>query len=135
MAVPSADEIRGFYKRYFSTWNEHDREGFLRNWQSFATSVTAEDPVGTPLKSGWDAVAMDAWDLMNDSITMNLEQLIVCGSEAAFVVRNEGVLGGEPFNGVSIETMRIEEDGSVLLRTWWEAEGAMLEGWAAGTDS
>ena len=34
----------------------------------------------------------------------------------------------------SIETMRIEEDGSVLLRTWWEPQGEMLEGYAAGQE-
>jgi hypothetical protein len=134
MAVPSEVEIREFYERYFRTWNEHDKEGFIDNWKSFATNLAMEDPVGAPVRSGWDGV-VDAWDLMNDTITMTLEHLIVCGREAAFVVRNDGIIDGEAFSGISIETMRIEDDGSVLLRNWWEPQGEMLEGWAAGSDS
>lgn len=135
MAVPSADQIREFYDRYFRTWNEHDREGFIENWKSFVTDVAAEDPVGTPLKRGFDEIVIGPWDLMNATISMHLEELIVCGNEAAMVVRNEITLGDERVTGRSIETMRYADDGSVLLRNWWEAQGEMLEAYAEGTGS
>ena len=135
MAVPSADQIREFYDRYFRTWNEHDREGFIENWKGFVTDVTAEDPVGMPPKRGFDEVVIGPWDLMNATISMHLEELIVCGNEAAMVVRNEITLGDDRITGRSIETMRYADDGSVLLRNWWEAQGEMLEGYAAGTGS
>ena len=106
MAVPSPDQIREFYDRYFRTWNEHDREGFIENWKSFVTDVTAEDPIGTPLKRGFDEIVIGAWDLMNSSVSMYLEELIVCGNEAAMVVRNEFTLGDEHVTGRGIETMR-----------------------------
>ena len=135
MPVQNPDEIRAFYDRYFRTWNEHDREGFIQNWKNFATDVSAEDPIGAPIRRGWDEVVVGPWDLMNATVTMNLEQLIVCGREAAFVVRNDVVIDGETVTAVSIETMRIEDDGSVMLRNWWEPQGEMLESYAAGPGS
>jgi hypothetical protein len=135
MTIPSADDIRKFYDTYFRTWNDHDRDGFIENWKNFVTDVTAEDPVGLPLKRGFDEIVVGAWDLMNTSVSMHLEELIVCGSEAAMVVRNEVTIGGELVTARSIETMRYAEDGSVHLRNWWEAQGEMLEGYAAGTGS
>jgi SnoaL-like domain len=135
MTVPNAEEIRAFYDRYFRTWNEHDRDGFIENWKSFVTDVTAEDPVGTPLKRGFDEIVIGAWDLMNTSVSMHLEELIVCGSEAAMVVRNEVTIGDEHVSARAIEIHRFADDGSVHLRNWWEAQGEMLEGYAAGTES
>jgi hypothetical protein len=93
-----------------------------------------EDPIGAPIRSGWDEM-VGAWDLMNDTVTMTLEHLIVCGREVAFVVRNDVMIDGQAVTGFSIETMRIEDDGSVLLRNWWEPQGEMMENWAAGSDS
>jgi hypothetical protein len=132
MTIPSADEIRHPYDTYFHTWNEHDREGFIENWKGFVTDVTAEDPVGTPLKHGFGEIVIGAWDLMNASVSMYLEELIIGGSKAAMVVRNEVTIGDEHTTGRSIETMRDADDGSVLLRNWWEAQGEMLESCAAG---
>ena len=69
---------------------------------------------------------------MNDTVSMHLEELIVCGNEAAMVVRNDVVLGDASVIARSIETMRYAEDGSVLLRNWWEPQGDMLESYAKG---
>ena len=64
---------------------------------------------------------------MNDTITMTLKELAICGSEVAFVIEN----AGDSFSVVSIETMRFEDDGSVSIRTYWEPQGEMLEDYAA----
>jgi hypothetical protein len=71
---------------------------------------------------------------MNESVSMHLEELIVCGNEAAMVVRNEVTIGGEAVTGRSIETMRYADDGTVMLRNWWEADGYgdMIESYAKG---
>jgi hypothetical protein len=133
MTVPSPDEIRRFIERYFRCWNEHDKDGFMATWKSFATDICMEDPIGAPTRRGWDVLSA-AWDLMNATLTMNVERLILCAREAAFVVRGEFLIDGSPTTIYSIETMRMEEDGSVLLRTWWEPQGEMLEGYAAGRE-
>jgi len=124
MAIPSAQEIRDFYSRYFETWNNHNREGFIQNWRNLVNDVSAEDPVGTPLRKGFDQIVIGPWDLMNPTI--------ICGSEAAMVVRNEITADDQVVVLRSIETMRYFEDGSVLLRNWWEPQGEMLESFASG---
>jgi hypothetical protein len=89
--------------------------------------VSAEDPVGSPIRGGWDEVALGPWDLMNDSIAMTLKELVICGREVAFVIENKG----DSFSVVSIETIRFDEDGSVSIRTYWEPQGEVLESYVA----
>ena len=132
LAAPSPEEIRRFYDRYFQTWNDHDREGFIQLWKDFVTDVSAEDPVGAPPRRGFEEVVVGPWDLMNSTVSMHLEELIVCGNEAAMVVRNEVAIGADTVTGHSIETMRYADDGSVLLRNWWEPQGDMLDSYAKG---
>jgi hypothetical protein len=80
-----------------------------------------EDPVGTPVRRGWEAVA-EAWDARPPSewrITM--EKLFVCANEAAAVMRNEGVVNGAPVAVESIEVYAFADDGSLSSRTYWPA--------------
>jgi hypothetical protein len=127
MAAPRRGAIQRYFDRYVEAWNAHDRDALLANWKSIATDVTMEDPVGSPIRRGWDDVVLGPWDLMNDTITVSLKELVICGSEVAFVFENVT----DSFTVVSIETMRFEDDGAVSVRTYWEPQGEVLEGYAA----
>jgi hypothetical protein len=100
--------------------------------EGFVADVSAEDPIGAPLRRGFQEVVIGPWDLMNDTVSMHLEDLIVCGNEAAMVVRSDVAMGDASVTARSIETMRYADDGSVLLRNWWEPHREMLESYANG---
>lgn len=112
--------VREFFARYETTWNASDREGFLDNWKSIATDMALEDPVGSPIRRGWDAAALGPWDLFNAAVTMSLQHLVVCGDEVAFVAKWDARSGSEVSTGVSIETLKFETDGAVLVRVFAE---------------
>jgi hypothetical protein len=62
-----------------------------------------EDPVGTPIKRGWDVMS-EAWDTSpNADWKLGIGLLNVCGSAAAAVIRNSGTVNGEPTLIESIE--------------------------------
>jgi SnoaL-like protein len=132
VAVPSGDEIRRFFDRYFAAWNDHDKEGFLDAWHSVANDVSAEDPVGTPSRRGWEECVTGPWDLMNAVVTMTPEHLLVCANEAAAVIRIDALVDGQTVTSRSIEVFRFGDDGSVLMRTWWEPQGEMFAEYAQG---
>ncbi len=120
MAVPTEAEIRRMMERHVELWNANDKARWLEEWQAIAPGEpTMEDPVGTPARRGWEAVA-EAWDATPPSewrITM--EKLIVCANEAAAVMRNEGVVNGAPVAVESIEVYAFADDGSLSSRTYW----------------
>jgi hypothetical protein len=119
MPTPSADEIRRFYDHYFEAWNAHDRDGFLRNWTEFVTDISAEEPVGSPIRRGFEEVVGDSWDASNSMVTMKLHDLIICGSEAAMVMSNEVTVGEEQLTVRLVQTIHYNDDGSVHLRNWF----------------
>jgi len=120
VALRDPARVREFLARYETTWNASDREGFLHNWKSIATDMALEDPVGSPIRRGWDAAALGPWDLFNAAVSMSLQQLVVCGDEVAFVAKWDARSGSEVSSGVSIETLKFETDGAVLVRVFAE---------------
>ena len=119
MPIPTPDEIRQFYGRYYELWNSHDREGFINNWTEFVTDISTEEPIGAPVKTGFQDAVIDAWDSANGIATMTLDDLIICGNEAAMVMTNHVTVGDAVVNVRLVQTIRYEQDGSVHLRNWF----------------
>jgi hypothetical protein len=94
-----------------------------------------EDPVGTPVKRGWEILG-EAWDASpNQDWKLSIDRLIVCGNEGAAVIRNEGSVQGTALTVVSIEVYQFGDDGSVHTKTYWEAPegGSGYADWTAST--
>jgi len=119
MPAANADEIRRFFERYFESWNAHDKDGFLDAWHAVATDVYAEDPEGRLLRSGWDECVIRPWDLMNASVKMSPEEVVVRATEAALVLRVEATIDEQVVISRSTETFHFQEDGRVVIRTSW----------------
>jgi hypothetical protein len=96
--------------------------------------VTMEDPVGTPVKRGWDVMA-EVWDASpNADWQLGIGMLYVCGSTGAAVIRNSGSVNGQPTLIESIEVYRFGDDGSLHTQTFWElAAGNEYAQWTAET--
>jgi hypothetical protein len=120
MTVPTPDTIRHTIERTVQLWNEHtDKQAWLDAYESLAPGgLTFEDPVGTPVKRGREALA-PLWDA-SPGVTITIERLIVCGNEAAAVVRNEGTANGHDFSVPTIETSTYGENGSLHVRVYLE---------------
>lgn len=80
------------------------------------------DPVGTPEKVGFQHCCVDSWDLFQGRVKFEHHNGIVMvnGNEVAWVLENHITTDGRTRAAISIETFRFEEDGSVVIRTWYE---------------
>ncbi|MBV8346123.1 MAG: hypothetical protein JOZ49_00885 [Mycolicibacterium sp.] len=121
MSTPTAEEIRAAVERHVELWNAGDKEAWLAHWKRVVPGeVTMEDPVGTPIKRGWD-VQGEVWDTApNADWKLGIGLLYVCGSTAAAVIRNSGTVNGEPTLVESIEIYKFGDDGSLHASTFWD---------------
>jgi hypothetical protein len=122
MSIPTAAQLKQFAKDYVTLWNAGDREAWIRNWRSVGPGdFTMFDPVGTPPKHGFEACAEAPWELFNDRVRFKHHDDIVFvnGNELAWVLENHITTDGKTVVGFSVETFRFEEDGSVVIRTWY----------------
>jgi hypothetical protein len=120
--VPDKKTLLAWAENYVRYWNEGDLDAWLANWQAVAPGDHRMlDPVGTPEKVGFQACCLDAWDLFQGRVTFRIApgQLFVCGNEVAWLLENhfEGPDGAQV--QYSIETYRFDEDGSVVVRTYY----------------
>jgi hypothetical protein len=121
MPIPSKQELLQWAENYVKYWNEGDKEAWVANWRSVAPGeFRMLDPVGTPEKIGFQEI-LDSWDLFQaiDKFRFADNSLFVCGNEVAWLLENHITSNGETFIGYSIETYRFEEDGSVIIKTYY----------------
>lgn len=52
--TPRGEDLERFIRRWYELWNQQDKDGWLRHWRDTAGEPTLEDPVGTPIKRGWE---------------------------------------------------------------------------------
>ena len=70
------------------------------------------------------------WDRTGpDHPVVHIEQLILGGSEAVVVARNEGAYRGEPLVIPSVDVWRLNDDGSSAVRSFWVIPEHIPYGW------
>ena len=124
--VRSADEMRAFFLHAHELWNAHDRDAWIAHWRTVVPGddYTMEDPVGSPMKRGFDACRVGAWEFWNSAVQLSARNIIVCGNDVAMVVDNTVATDGAASTTTSIETYAFGAPGSMLERNYWEvAEG------------
>ena len=122
MPYPSKQELLQWAENYVKYWNAGDKEAWINNWRSVAPGeFRMLDQVGTPEKLGFDEI-VGSWDIFQaiDKFKIVENSLFVCGNEVAWFLENHITNNGETFVGYSIETYRFEEDGSVVIRTYYK---------------
>lgn len=135
MSAPTAEAIRAALERHVQLWNAGDKEAWLAHWKGVVPGeVTMEDPVGTPVKRGWDVMA-EVWDASpNADWKLGIDLLHVCGATGAAVIRNSGTVNGEAAVIQSIEIYKFGDDGSLHTSTFWDlAAGNEYAQWTAET--
>jgi hypothetical protein len=104
-----------------------DKDGWLDCWRAMAPGEPSLwDPVGTPLKRGWD-FACELWDRTGpDHPKVGIQQLIIGGNEAVVVASNEGTYRGEQLIIPSVDVWKINAD-----HPWKSAIYLTIVGWPA----
>ena len=116
---------RSAVTRHCDLWNARRQS----EWEAlFSPAVIFDDPVGVPTKHGREAVR-SSWER---SLTPGREwrlvptRIVVCGDEAAVVMRNEGTLHGRRVDVESIEIWKVDEAGLVIaVRSYFEPDPAV----------
>ncbi|HEY8525405.1 MAG TPA: nuclear transport factor 2 family protein [Acidimicrobiales bacterium] len=98
---------------YLAAFTANDKEAWL---DCFADDAWIEDPVGTPRRTGRDAIAA-FWDdahRVPDSIELRAMGLtVIVDSEAAFTMQARPNLGGETYAIDIIDVMTFNEDAKI----------------------
>jgi steroid delta-isomerase len=115
--APSPEAIVATIEQYCARFSAGDRDGWLALW---GDDATMEDPVGSPVRHGRDAIAefYDSSVGGADSVTLTVDgDPIVCGDQAAFRFEIRPVLGGTPFSVHAIDVMTFEaaDDGTARI--------------------
>lgn len=122
MPIPTKKELKNWANEYVRLWNNGDKEAWAANWKSVAPGdFRMYDPIGTPIKEGFEHCALDSFDLFQPNVHFRIlpGSLFICDNEVAWTLENAITSGGETQTHYSIETYRFEEDGSVLIRTYY----------------
>lgn len=105
---PSPEAIRATIEQYCARFSAGDRDGWLALW---AEDATMEDPVGSPVKHGRDAIAefYDGSVGGADSVALvPVGDPIVLGHQAAFAFEIRPVLAGTTYVVSAIDVMTFD---------------------------
>ncbi|KMS57038.1 MULTISPECIES: nuclear transport factor 2 family protein [Sphingobium] len=120
MTLPTPDHIRGFIVESIQLWNAGDKDGFMALYKDMAPGgFRFENPVGTGVQEGWDAL-LKMWDDYAAIVQIEILHLIVNGSEAMAMMANKADMGGRPAIRYSGETYHFYQDGSFHARYFAE---------------
>ena len=122
MAIPSKKELLDWARNYIDLWNAGDKAAWIENWRRVGPGdFRMLDPVGTPEKHGFEKCCVESFDLFQKEVRFKIADggLFVCGNEVAWVLENHIQTKDGERVGLSIETYRFDEDGSVTIRTYY----------------
>ena len=108
-----ATVIAATIEQYLARFSAGDREGWLALWSDDATM---EDPVGTPLKRGKDAIGavFDETQKTVDSIELRpTGYQVICGGQASFAMDVRPTAGGQTMVLPVIDVMTFDADGHI----------------------
>jgi steroid delta-isomerase len=121
--MPDESVIRETIESYWKAFTAGDRDGWVA---LFTDDATVEDPIGTPVNHGRDAIGafFDAAHSLADSIELrSLDITAIVGNEAAFAMEIRPVIGGAEFVMEAIDVMTFADDGRITSqRAFWQQE-------------
>ncbi len=123
MPTPTREALKQWAENYVAYRNAGDKEAWVKNWRSVGPGeFRMLDPVGTPEKIGFEDCWAKSFDLFQPNVKFKIQEgaLFICDNEVAWLLENHITSDGRELVGYSIETYRFEEDGSVVIRTYYK---------------
>jgi len=122
--MPGPDEIRSALEAYVGAYSTGDREAFL---DLFAPDAVWHDPVGADPHIGHGGIG-DFWEAtqsMADEIVLEVDRIVVGGSEAMMVFSIVARAGGGAMGFEAVETFEFDDDGKITLaKAYWDPSDA-----------
>jgi steroid delta-isomerase len=122
--MPSPDQVRATVDAYVDAYARNDKDAFLALW---ASDGVLEDPVGTPVHQGLEALGA-FWDgarELADRIELHPRSVIVAGGEAAMVFDIHAHIGEGGMAMQAVDVMQVDDDGRlVAVRAYWDMAAA-----------
>jgi len=126
--MPTPEQVRAAVDGYVAAYRAGDRDAFLALW---ADGATIEDPVGTPVHEGAEAIGA-FWDLvhgMTDRLVLEPTHVHVCEAEAAMVFEIRSTVGGQDMVIDAVDVFVVDDDGRLgSMRAYWEFPAARPAG-------
>lgn len=127
MATP--EQIRATVDSYVDAYATNDKAAFLALW---APEGILEDPVGTPVHVGVDALGA-FWDgarELANRIVLKPENVVIAGGEAAMVFEINAHIGDGGLTMQAVDVMKFDDKGRLTsVRAYWDmASATPLEG-------
>ncbi|MEY2420868.1 MAG: steroid Delta-isomerase [Acidimicrobiaceae bacterium] len=121
--MPDESVIRETIENYWKAFTAGDRDAWVA---LFTEDATVEDPVGSPVHRGKDAISgfFEASHSLADSIELrSLDITAVCGDQAAFAMEIRPSIGGTMFLLEAIDVMTFADDGRITSqRAFWQQD-------------
>src|SRR6187551_2836388 len=119
--MPTADEIRATVANYV----EYFTAGDTANWVNlFAEDARVEDPVGSPLNEGREAIAafFEMSQSLGDSITLvPTGPVRVAGTEAAWPMQAVTTVGADKLVVDIIDVVTLDDAARITsMRAFWD---------------
>jgi steroid delta-isomerase len=118
--MPTPEQVRAAAERYIEVSNANDRAAVL---DCFAPDAVWHDPVGQPPHVGREGIGafFDQTRTMVDRIEMKLNDVIVCGSEAAMLFEIHATIGGNTMIMDAVETLEVDDNGKIAaMKAYWD---------------
>jgi hypothetical protein len=121
MAVPSREARLAHAAKHCELWNAGKKEEWVASWRTIAQgNVRMFDPVGTKEKHGFDHATSEAYDMFQSLLKMYMLTVNVNGNEMAWVIESHFGTGDQISKTLSIETFQWDEDGDLLIKTYYD---------------
>ena len=120
-----ADEttVRETIEQYWKRFSVNDVDGLVA---LFTEDATVEDPVGSPVHRGIDAIRSfyESAHSLADSIELRgLDVTLVCGDQAAFAMEIRPEIGGTTYSLPAIDVMTFADDGRITsMRAFFQQD-------------
>jgi steroid delta-isomerase len=126
--MPTPEQVKATAEAYVAASNANDKAAVLAQ---FAPDTIWYDPVGSPPHVGVDGVSefYDQTRALADSVEMKLQNVIVCGPEAAMVLEIHVTMGDSEMFMDCVETLEVDDAGKISgMKAYWDMSRARTRG-------
>jgi steroid delta-isomerase len=118
--MPGAEQIKQTVNRYLELVAKGSADDLTA---MYAENATVEDPVGSDVRHGRDAIREFYKVVENIDAVTELDAVRVAGNEAAFLWRLIAKVGDRPMKTEPISVMAFDDDGRIAaMRAYWSPE-------------
>jgi steroid Delta-isomerase len=122
-----AQQVRDVVEQYVKLVGSGPTEEIVN---LYAADATVEDPVGTPVKRGHDAIRefYEVISNLDRETELKVETVRIAGNHAAFMFTLATKFGDQRFTLTPIDVMEFDDEGKIIsMRAYWSPDDMRTE--------